>query len=175
MFIEVPTGPKKMPTVGGKKIFTLRPQRKQWSLDKCGTVKISRFGFPLVPDFGGTAHAYCGTTQETNLGDLLPWHKTTQMADMLKAYIIKSRVRVAENLLIVQPYSPHLFRQGVNPGPQLLLNVLTKKMSEKEAKAEWKRLAKNKEDAATTGESWLLSQTIPCRRCSDRDRDNNEV
>ena len=61
---------------------------------------------------------------------------------MLKAYIIKSRVRVAENLLIVQPYSPHLFRQGVNPGPQLLLNVLTKKMSEKEAKAEWKRLAK---------------------------------
>ena len=94
---------------------------------------------------------------------------------MLKAYIIKSRVRVAENLLIVQPYSPHLFRQGVNPGPQLLLNVLTKKMSEKEAKAEWKRLAKNKEDAATTGESWLLSQTIPCRRCSDRDRDSNEV
>ena len=75
MYIEVPTGTKKILTVGGKKIFTLRPQRKQWSLDKGCTVKINRFGFPLVPDFGGTAHAYCGTTQEANLGDLLPWHK----------------------------------------------------------------------------------------------------
>ena len=60
---------------------------------------------------------------------------------MLEAYIIKSRVRVAEKLLILQPYSPHLFRQGVNLGPQLLLNVLTKRMSERDAKAEWKGLS----------------------------------
>lgn len=103
MYIDVPTGTKKMPTVGGQKIFTFASTTEAMESGQRRHCEINRFGFPLVPDFGCTAHAYCGTTQEANLGDLLPWHKKTQMADMLKAYIIKSRVRVAENLLIVQP------------------------------------------------------------------------
>ena len=111
LYIEVPTATSKLAKTNGQKIFTLKVQQKQWSLDKEGNVKIARFGFPVVPDFGGTAHAYCGSTLEATLGDLLPWYQKPQMADMLKAYIIKSRVREAENLLLVQPYSPHLFRQ----------------------------------------------------------------
>ena len=101
LYIEVATATSKLAKTNGKKIFTLKVQRKQWSLDKEGNVKIARFGFPVVPDFGGTAHAYCGSTLDASLGDLLPWYHKPQMADMLKAYIIKSRIRSAENLLLV--------------------------------------------------------------------------
>ena len=42
-------------------VYTLFVQAKIWSLDQQGARKIKRYGFPIVPDFGGTAHAYCGT------------------------------------------------------------------------------------------------------------------
>ena len=69
-------------------------------------------GFPLVPDFSGTAHAYCGSTLEAAIGDLLPWDRRSTRDDALRGYIIKSRATTAEGLLIVQPYSPALFAQG---------------------------------------------------------------
>ena len=50
-------------------------------------MKVIRFGFPVVPDFGGTAHAYCGTTMDAALGDLLSWELKPRLEDMLKAYI----------------------------------------------------------------------------------------
>ena len=176
LYIEVPTATSKLAKTKGEKIFTLRVQQKQWSLDKEGNVKIARFGFPVVPDFGGTAHAYCGSTLEASLGDLLPWYQKPQMADMLKAYIIKSRIRLAENLLLVQPYSPHLFRQGSNPGPQLLLDLLSGKTSEAHTKKEWKKIAKATEkQKSSPAQSWMETMTLPCRRCSDQSSDGEEV
>ena len=124
LFIEVETATAKMPKIEGKRIFVLTSQARQWTLDKAGNVKILRHGFPIVPDFGGTAHAYCGTTLSACLGDLLAWHKRHTHDDMLRAYIIKSRVRETQKLLLAQPYSPALFRQGTLPGPSLLMEVL---------------------------------------------------
>ena len=112
-------------------------QVRPWSLDRDGNVKVIRFGFPLVPDFGGTAHAYCGTTMDAALGDLLSWELKPRLEDMLKAYFIKSRVKEAQHLMLSQPYSPHLFRQGLLPGPALLLDVLMKKKSPGAAKRAW--------------------------------------
>ena len=132
LYIEVPTGTRLMPTIGGRKIYTLTCQVKPWSLDKAGAIKLKRFGFPIVPDFGGTAHAYCGSTLDAAIGDCLSWDERPRREGMLRAYIIKSRVREAENMLIVQAYSPHLFRQGMLPGPQLLLDVLLKGKTTKE-------------------------------------------
>ena len=127
-----------MPTIEGKKIYTLTVQSHQWTLDKNDTVKIQRFGFPIVPDLGGAAHAYCGSTLPAALGDLLPWTHKPRLEDMLRGYIIKSRVKQTQNIFIAQAYSPHLFRQGVLPGPQLLLDVLLKKTTTVEAKRKWK-------------------------------------
>ena len=132
LYIEVPTGTRLMPTIGGRKIYTLTCQVKPWSLDKAGAIKLKRFGFPIVPDFGGTAHAYCGSTLDAAIGDCLSWDERPRREGMLRAYIIKSRVRGAENMLIAQAYSPHLFRQGMLPGPQLLLDVLLKRKTTKE-------------------------------------------
>ena len=89
-------------------------------------------------------HAYCGSTLTACIGDLLPWFRKPSLQDMLKAYIIRSRVKTNTNMLIVQPYSPHLFRQGLLPGPGLLYDVLTGKVSTKEAMAAWKKLEKER-------------------------------
>ena len=70
------------------------------------------------------------------------------MEDMLKAYIIKSRIREADKILLAQAYSPHLFRQGVLPGPGLLLEVLLGKKTTSDAKAAWKKYEKEKSERA---------------------------
>ena len=127
MFIEVQTATKSMPTVDRKKIYTLAVQRRIWNLDKEGKVKVIRYGFPIAPDFGGTAHAYCGSTMSATLGDLLQWDKKPTLEDMLRAYIIRSRIKEADKIMLAQPYSPQLFRQGLLPGPQLIVDVLLKK------------------------------------------------
>ena len=62
-----------------------------------------------------------------------------------KAYIIKSRVRDGAGLLLVQPYSPELFRQGDLPGPRLLMEALRGEVTQKELKQKWKAVEKEKE------------------------------
>ena len=135
LHIEVPSGTASMPVINGRKMYTLTVQARPWSLDKEGAIKISRYGFPIVPDFGGTAHAYCGSTLEACLGDFLHWSAKPSLSAMLKAYIIRSRVKEVNDLLIAQPYNPHLFRQGIQPGPQLLLDVLLGKLTTEQATA----------------------------------------
>jgi hypothetical protein len=167
LFIEVPTGTKVIPLVDGKKIFILKVQRKQWVLDKSGVLKIVRYGFPIVPDFGGTAHAYCGSTLDAVLGDLLPWYKTPCLEDMLRAYIIRSRMKEADKIILVQPYNPHLFRQGLLPGPQLLLDVLLKSLRGAEAKKAWREHEAQKKDKANEKKKGWDLFSLPCRRCTD--------
>ena len=133
LFIEVPSATKLMPTINGRKMYTLSVQVRPWSLDKAGAIKIARYGFPIVPDFGGTAHAYCGSTLDAALGDFLHWSSKPSLPAMLKAYIIRSRVKEVSDIIIAQPYNPHLFQQGILPGPQLLLDVLLRKITTLEA------------------------------------------
>eukprot|EP00973_Karenia_brevis_P001302 177615-Karenia_brevis.AAC.1 len=57
--------------------------------------------------------AHCETTMEAAIGDLLPWFQKPRLDDMLKGYIIKSRVRDAKKLLLAQPYSSHLLGRMV--------------------------------------------------------------
>lgn len=103
--------------------YALQPQYVTWSRDKSGNAKVQRRGFTVVPDFAGTAHGYCGSTLEQAKGDLLEWHRPPSMEAMLRAYIIRSRIRMAERFLLIQPYSPMLFAQGTLPGPSFFVGV----------------------------------------------------
>ena len=85
-------------------IFDLAPEYVIWSRDGKGNAKVKRRGFRIIPDFAGTAHAYCGDTLPTLIGDLLKWSHIPTLENAERAYIIKSRVRDAENLLLAQPY-----------------------------------------------------------------------
>ena len=175
LLIEPENASKELPQMNGKRIYSLSTQAKPWSIDAAGHVKVTRYGFPIVPDFGGTAHAYCGSSLDACLGDCLPWYHRPRLEDQLRAYIIKSRVKDNSKLLLAQPYSPQLFRQGVLPGPYLLREVLAKRMTSGEAKAEWKRVDRKKEEGAddrASNEKWPFCMELPCRICTD---DNNGV
>ena len=157
LLIEPENASRKLPDISGKRIYSLHTQAKPWSVDAAGKVMVTRYGFPIVPDFGGTAHAYCGSSLDAALGDCLPWYHRPRLEDQLRAYIIKSRVKDISKLLLAQPYSPQLFRQGVLPGPYLLREVLAKRMTKKEAKAEWQRLEQqNDPEGSATGETSMV-------------------
>ena len=93
-----------------------------------------------MPEFGGTIHGYCGETLDATLLDLLEWHRRPTMEDMHKAYVGRSRTRRADDMLLVQPYSPHLFRQGEMHGPTILMDVLRKKKQHRKPKISGKKL-----------------------------------
>ena len=93
-------------------LYTLKPETVIWYRDKSKQAPVRRRGFQLVPDFAGTAHAYCGDTLEQCKGDLLEWHKMPTFEMMQRAYIIRSRVHATDGCLLVRPYSPALFNQG---------------------------------------------------------------
>ena len=146
--------------------YTLKPQVRVWSRDRERNATVRRVGFPVVPEFGGTAHAYCGTTLESCLGDLLAWHKKPRRDDMLRGYIIKSRVKEWDKILLVQPYSPRLFAQGELPGPSLLMKVLRHEMTTEAARKAWKE--QEDSETATGGQEWPQELPLPCRACTDR-------
>ena len=60
IYVEVPTANDKLVALNGKKIDCLKLCVITWNLDRDQQAHVRRYGFPIVPDFGGTAHAYCG-------------------------------------------------------------------------------------------------------------------
>ena len=151
-------------------VFCMKPRIREWTRDKAGFAKVRRLGFAIVPEFGGTIHGYCGETLDAILLDLLEWHRRPSMDDMHKAYVGRSRTRQADHMLLVQPYSPHLFRQGEMPGPTILMDVLRGNTTTSEAKKRWKK-AQHKPDTKDNGAEtkWLNKMPLPCRNCSDED------
>ena len=137
LHIEMFSANPNLDLIDGKRVYTLRQHCKAWYLDGDNRqIEVKRFGFPVVPDFGGTAHSYCGTSLDACIGDLLDWYQKPQKEAAVRGYIIKSRVRVTDNLLLAKPYNPMLFRQGPPPGPKWLLEVL-RGMPRKEALRQW--------------------------------------
>ena len=87
------------------------------------------------------------------------------MDDMLKAYINESRVSSLDQLLIVQQYSPDLFRQGELPGPRILMEVLRGNISTAEAREEWKHVERQQAKAKKSDE-WPQSMLLACSSCT---------
>ena len=80
----------------------------------------------------------------------MKWNHIPTLDNALRA---KSRVRDMDDLLLVQPYSPMPFRQGVQHGPHLLMQVLQGSLTPQAANAEWKRFTKQSAEEKTTGDT----------------------
>ena len=170
LYIEMRSQNEALDLIDGKRIYRLRCHCKPWHLDANKQVEVRRFGFPIVPDFGGTAHAYCGTSLDACVGDLLDWWLKPYKDAAVRGYIIKSRVRRAENLLLAKPYSPWLFRLGAPAGPNYLLQTLRGK-PRSEALKEWQQEEKEAEEKKQAEEShglqtkWPFTMKLECRHC----------
>ena len=95
----------------------VKPVTKIWQRDSEASVR--RYGFPLLPNFGGTFHSYTGTTLDAAVVDLLPLTKTARGDDVPAAYVGLSRVRNVDDLIIAQAFNPLLFQQGPMIGPHI--------------------------------------------------------
>ena len=148
----------------------MKPRIREWARDKAGFAKVRRLGFAIVPEFGGTIHGYCGETLDATLLNLLEWHRKPTLEDMHKGYVGRSRTRQADHMLLVQPYSPHLFRQGEMPGPTILMDVLRGKTNTAEAKKKWKNALHKPDAKDDRGDAkWSKKMPLPCCNCSDED------
>ena len=95
----------------------------------------------MVPNFAGTIHSFVGASLDAAMLDCLHFARTPTREDMLKAYLGVSRVRRKEGLLIVQPYSPWLFRQGEMIGPPLLMDFWRGRLPQAEVAPRWQNRA----------------------------------
>ena len=84
---------------------------------------------------------------------------------MRRAYIIKSRVKKTDGLLLVQSYSPALFAQGVIPGPDLLLKRQRGDLKTSELQRAWEKVTEA-EESETSLSDWPRCMQLPCRWCS---------
>ena len=168
LHIETVSGSKELPLVNGKRIYTLHRLCKSWYLDgQSRQVEVKRFGFPIVPDFGGTAHAYCGSSLAAAIGDLQEWWRKPHGDAKVRGYIIKSRVRNTANLLLAQSYSPGLFSAGPPLGPHLLLETMRGNITRKEAMKKFQEVEGQKEavDKEQADVKWPFALQLPCREC----------
>ena len=75
LYVEVPTANDRLVACNGKKIYCLKLCTKTWNPNPNNKqVYVRRYGFPIVPDFGDTAHAYCGDELKTVIGDFMHWN-----------------------------------------------------------------------------------------------------
>ena len=109
-----------------------------------------------MPDFSGTVHSYTGCTLDAEIADCLDWKQKPRREDQLRAYIALSRIKVADNLLVVQPYNPWLFRQGQLAGPTLLMDLWRGKLAESDLPKEWAKHSGVKLD-------WKKVEEMPLR------------
>ena len=114
-----------------------------------------------MPDFAGTAHAYCGDTLEKCKADLSEWQKLPTFEMMQRACITRSRVESTDKCMLVRPYSPMLFNQGTLLGPELLLQRQRGKVTARNLKEQWKIIAQL--EASTSSDGWPWNMQLPCR------------
>ena len=104
--------------------FPMKPVTTYWTLDPAENIDIARRGYPLVPNFSSTIHAATGRTMSSAIPDLGDIGALPSFAAAMRGYIGLSRVTAAHKLLLAQPFNPLLFRQGPQPYPTLLMDVL---------------------------------------------------
>jgi hypothetical protein len=109
-----------MPTPGA---YPVKPSKKSWYVDsnrRHPVLRVNRSQLPVGPDYARTAYSTQGLTLDAAMVDLC----FDESADAATAYVALSRVRSADDILIMQPFTLDLFQKGMPIGPKLLLKKL---------------------------------------------------
>jgi hypothetical protein len=105
-------------------VFPLKPVNRDWVVNEGTGAKATRKGFTLVPDFASTGFMIQGVTADAAIAECGDVMSLAGLAEMVNTYVILSRVRRADCLLLLRAFSPYLFQQGAPPGPLCLLKLL---------------------------------------------------
>jgi hypothetical protein len=122
----------------GRVCSQYNPKTAPW--ERGPGASVWRTGYQLVPNLGGTAHSFTGSTLDAGIVDLLDRSRTPRFDDVPRSYVAISRVRDASNLLLAQPLPPCLFRMGPQPGPFILLQRLKGELPDGGVEKAWVEL-----------------------------------
>ena len=104
-------------------VYPVKPQKKDWYVDSDSPKpknKVSREQVGVGPDYARTAYSTQGLTLDAALVDLCFSDETNPTT----AYVALSRVRGANDVLIIQEFGIEPFQQGIPVGPKWLLKTL---------------------------------------------------
>ncbi len=105
-------------------VFPLRPVTREWVVNDATGAKIVRRGFALVPDYASTGFMIQGATLPAEIAECGDLFAIPGLTEVLTTYVILSRVKRADALLLLRAFSPLLFGMGTPPGPACLLHLL---------------------------------------------------
>ncbi|CAK0804775.1 unnamed protein product, partial [Prorocentrum cordatum] len=151
-------------------VFPVKQKEVSWDRSPGFKAMVKRAGFPLVPHFAAAAHCVTGATLPQAIIDLLDARTTPRSSMVPTGYVAISRTRRADDLIITQPFSPMLFRQGHQTGPWLLRSMTAGELTTEQAKAGW---AKAEKEAASKSSKKVVDATFQCGDCHQRKRAGN--
>ncbi|CAK0873882.1 unnamed protein product [Prorocentrum cordatum] len=151
-------------------VFPVKQKEVSWDRSPGFKAMVKRAGFPLVPHFAAAAHCVTGATLPQAIIDLLDARTTPRSSMVPTGYVAISRTRRADDLIITQPFSPMLFRQGHQTGPWLLHSMTAGELTTEQAKAGW---AKAEKEAASKSSKKVVDATFQRGDCHQRKRAGN--
>ena len=90
--------------------------------------QVCRSGFTLVPDYASTGFMMQGETLLAEIAECGDIFSVPGMTEILNTYVILSRVKRADSLLLLRAFSPNLFRFGSPPGLACLIKHLQRRL-----------------------------------------------
>ena len=164
-----------IPGIDQENVFPVSIQSAQWFLDAGRTnpqLKVTRYQFPIAPDFADTFYGAQGSTIEPGvIVDMVG-------ADPIAAYIGMTRCRTRQKILIYRPFPLAPFQAGLPLGRQLLLDVW------KQEPVDWDALRKKylderpcqecgemKRKDAFTKAQWKQETYRVCKECTTQKRE----
>ena len=164
-----------LPGIDQENVFPVNIQSAQWFLDAGRAnpqLKVTRYQFPIAPDFADTFYGAQGSTIEPGvIVDMAG-------ADPIAAYIGMTRCRTRQKILIYRPFPLAHFQEGLPLGRQLLLDVW------KQDPVDWDALRKKylderpcqecgemKRKDAFTKAQWKQETYRVCKECTAQKRE----
>ena len=117
----------------GQGVWPLYPVERTWTLNENSGTKIRRKGFALLPDYASTAFMIQGATLRAGIADCGDVVDFGGLSELMTTYVILSRVKSANGLLLLRAFCPNLFQMGALPGPFCLLKMLRRRFDKSSA------------------------------------------
>ena len=111
----------------GPGVWPLYPVERTWTLNEALNTKIRRKGFTLLPDYASTAFMIQGATLAAAIADCGDIAEFGSLSELMTTYVILSRVKSADGLLLLRAFCHNMFQMGALPGPYCLLKLLRQK------------------------------------------------
>ena len=110
-----------------KEFFLLQTVQREWKLSE-SVFRLSRRGFTLVLDYASTGFMMQAESFPAGNAECGEIFSVPGIPDILTTYVILSRVKRADSLLLLRSCSPNLFRFGSPPGPACLIKHLQRRL-----------------------------------------------